>query len=406
MRYPNREELIRMGLAAFAVYLGIYYWQSISHALVLALSALYPVLAGCAIAYIANIPMAFFERRLAWMDANARLAKFRRPICLLGGLVIVVAATGFLVRFIAPELMQSVRMMSTKIPAMVQNLRALFREIDLGTLVDEQLASISNWSSIQQQLSNYFMSGTGGFMGSVLSRVSSVLSSTFEVFMSAILAIYLLMGKEKLAGQVSRLAETYLGRDVSGRLFYIARVFDRSFHNFIVGRCLVSLLLGVMCFGGMLLFKFPYAMTISTVVGVTYIVPVVGGYVGGIIGALLIFSISPMKAVGFVIFVLILEQFEANVIFPHIVGSSIGLPGIWVLAAVAVGGGLGGIPVVLLSVPVAASIYQLLGDDMRARRAREERAAGPEDEEVPGDALTAALAAEAVSQQDDEQPEA
>jgi predicted PurR-regulated permease PerM len=117
----------------------------------------------------------------------------------------------------------------------------------------------------------------------------------------------------------------------------------------------------------MLLFRFPYSMTISTVVGATYVVPVVGGYVGAIIGALLIFSISPVEALGFIVFLLVLEQFEANVIFPKVIGSSIGLPAIWVLAAVAVGGGLGGVPFVLLSVPVAASIYQLIGDDMRLR---------------------------------------
>ena len=167
------------------------------------------------------------------------------------------------------------------------------------------------------------------------------------------------------------LVETYLGRDVRECFSYVTGVLDHSFHSFIVGRCLVSLLLGLMCLGGMLLFKFPYAMTISTVVGVTYIVPVVGGYVGAIIGALLIFSISPMKALLFVLFLLVLEQFEANVIFPHVVGSTTGLPGIWVLAAVAVGGGLGGIPFILLSVPVAASIYQLVSNDVHKRQGSE-----------------------------------
>ena len=368
MRYPNREELIRIGLTAFAVYLGIYYWRSISKMLLLLVKAFSPVVVGCAIAYIANIPMRFFEQKFAKLGEGGAITRMRRPVSLLLSVVIVLALVAFLVWFIAPELVASMRMMSYKVPALVENIRRLFRELDLETLVDKELDQFSDWNSIQLQLSEYLMSGAGGVMGSVVSGVSSVLSSTLEVFLSVILALYILMDKEHLGAQVCALIETYLGKDVRERFTYVTGVLDHSFHSFIVGRCLVSLLLGLMCMGGMLLFKFPYAMTISTVVGVTYIVPVVGGYVGAIIGALLIFSISPMKALLFVLFLLVLEQFEANVIFPHVVGSTTGLPGIWVLAAVAVGGGLGGVPFILLSVPVAASMYQLVSDDMRRRQ--------------------------------------
>ena len=367
MRYPNKEELIRMGLTVFVVYLGIYYWQSISKVLVMLCSAFYPVILGCAIAYIANIPMRFFEQQFAKLGDSPVLQRIRRPISLLASIVIVLALIAFLMWFIAPELVASMRMMSYKLPALVNNIREFFRQLDLETLVDKELDQFSDWDSIQMQVSNYLMSGAGGVMGSVLTSMSSVLSSTFELFLSLILAIYILMGKERLGSQVGTLIETYLGSDFRERFSYVTGVLDHSFHSFIVGRCFVSILLGIMCLGGMLLFKFPYAMTISTVVGVTYIVPVVGGYVGAIIGALLIFSISPMKALLFVLFLLVLEQFEANVVFPHVVGSTTGLPGIWVLAAVAVGGGLGGIPFILLSVPVAASVYQLISDDVHAR---------------------------------------
>ena len=356
-----------MGLTVFAVYLGIYYWDAISRVIALVLAALSPVLVGCVIAYIANIPMSHFERCLAWMGERPVLARLRRPISLLAGILIVLVLAAFMLRFIVPELVQSVRMMSYKVPALVREVRLFFRSVDLETLVDAELSQFSDWNSIQQQISKYLMSGAGGVMGSVARGVSSVLESTFELFLSLILALYILMGKEKLGSQVGTLIETYLGSKARQRFVYVTGVLDHSFHSFIVGRCLVSLILGIMCLGGMLLFRFPYAVTISTVVGVTYIVPVVGGYVGAIIGALLIFGISPVKAALFVLYLLVLEQFEANVIFPHVVGSQTGLPGIWVLAAVAVGAGLGGIPVVLLSVPVAASVYRLIYDDMQAR---------------------------------------
>ena len=372
MRYPNREELLRIGLAVFAVYLGIYYWRGISHMLVTLLQAFAPVFLGCVIAYIANVPMSFFEQQLAWMAERPRLARMRRPVSLLVTVAIGFLMTAFLLRFIMPELMQSMRMMSQKVPQMVEAVREAFREFDLEVMVDEQLNQLSDWDKIQMQLSSYLMSGAGGFMGSVVMGVSSVLSSTFEVLLSAILAIYILMGKEQLRGQLSTLVETYCGAQALRQVTYVGRVLDHSFSSFIIGRCASSLILGILCVACMLVLRLPYAMTIATVVGVTNIVPVVGPFVGGIIGTLLIFSTSTIDALIFVALVLVLQQIDANVVFPRVVGSSTGLPGIWVLAAVAVGGGLGGVPFVLLSVPVAASIYQLVGDDLRARAAREE----------------------------------
>ena len=380
MRYPNREELFHMGLAAFAVYLGIYYWSGISHMLMALLAAFAPVFLGCAIAYIANVPMSFFEQHLTWLERSPRLARMRRPLSLLTSIVIGFVLSAFLLRFIMPELMQSMRMMSLKLPQAVEAVRELFREFDLEVMVDEQLNQLNDWDKIQIQLSNYLMSGAGGFMGSVVSGVSSVLSSTFEVMLSAILAIYILMSKEHLGAQLSELVEVYFGPEVLKQLVYVGGVLDHSFSSFIIGRCISSLILGILCVASMLALRLPYAMTIGTVVGVTNIVPVVGPFVGGIIGTLLIFSTSTIDALVFVALVLVLQQLDANVVFPRVVGSSTGLPGIWVLAAVAVGGGLGGVPFVLLSVPVAASIYQLVGDDMRRRQGVGLDASGATDE--------------------------
>lgn len=370
MRYPNREELIRMGLAAFAVYLGIYYWHAISSFLMTLLAAFAPLFMGCVVAYIANVPMSFFEQRLAWMGGNPRLVRLRRPVSLVISIAIGFLLAAFLLRFIMPELMQSMRMMSQKVPQAVEVVRQVFRDFDLEVMVDEQLNQLSDWDKIQMQVSGYLMSGAGGVMGSVVTGVSSVLSSTFDVLLSIILAIYILMSKEQLGAQFSKLVETYFGSEVLNRVVYVAKVLDHSFSSFIIGRCISSLIVGVLCTVGMMIFQLPYAMTIGTVVGVTNIVPVVGPFAGGIIGTLLIFSTSMIDALIFAVFVLVLQQLDANVIFPRVVGSSTGLPGLWVLAAVAVGGGLGGVPFVLLSVPVAASVYQLIGDDMRHRNVR------------------------------------
>lgn len=367
MRYPNRDELVRMGLAVFCVYLAIYYWAGISHVLVLLVKAFAPVFLGCVIAYIVNVPMSFFEQHLSWMGEHPRMAHMRRPISLLVSIAIGCMTAAFLLFFIMPELMQSIRMMSHKLPQAVGAVRQLFRDFDLEVMVDEQLNQLSDWDKIQMQVSSYLMSGAGGFMGSVVEGVSSVLSSTFEVLLSVILALYILMSKEQLGTQLSWFIRTYSGDRLLERLVYVGRVLDHAFSSFIIGRCISSLIVGILCTVGMLVLRLPYAMTIGTVVGVTNIVPVVGPFVGGIIGALLIFSTSTVDAVVFAVFVLVLQQLDANVIFPRVVGSSTGLPSLWVLAAVAVGAGLGGVPFVLLSVPVAASIYKLIGDDLYAR---------------------------------------
>lgn len=367
MRYPNRDELIRMGLAAFVLYLGIYYWSTISHMLLMLLKAFAPVFLGCAIAYIVNVPMSFFEQRLAFMAEDSRLVRLCRPMSLLISLAIGMVFAAFLLRFITPELMASMRMMSHRVPQLVETVREVFREFDLEVMVDEQLNQLSDWDKIQMQLSSYLMSGAGGFMGSVVSGITSALSSTFELMLSAILAIYIVMSKEKLGEQLGTLVKTYIGPEALERVVYVGRVLDHSFSSFIIGRCISSLIVGCLCTAGMLLFRLPYAITIGTLVGVTNIVPVVGPFVGGIIGALLIFSVSTVDALVFIVFVLVLQQIDANVIFPRVVGSSTGLPGIWVLAAVAVGGELGGIPFILLSVPIAASLYTFIGDDLRMR---------------------------------------
>ena len=378
MRYPNREELVRMGLAAFAVYLGIYYWSTISRMLVALVTALTPVILGCVIAYIVNIPMSFFEQKLAKLGDGTRICRARRPLSLIIGIAISFMLAAFLLRFIMPEMMQSMRMMSQKVPVAVEAIREVFRDFDLETMVDEQLNQLSDWDKIQMQISSYLMSGAGGVMGSMVTGITSALSSTFEVMLSAILAIYIVMSKERLGEQIGKLVETYFGHEVLERAIYVGRVLDHSFSSFIIGRCISSMILGLLCIACMLLFRLPYAITIGTVVGVTNIIPVVGPFVGGIIGALLIFSTSTVDALIFVALVLVLQQIDANVVFPRVVGSSTGLPGIWVLAAVAVGGELGGIPFILLSVPIAASLYQLIGDDMRSREAKEATVAGDE----------------------------
>ncbi len=161
---------------------------------------------------------------------------------------------------------------------------------------------------------------------------------------------------------------TYLSEQRASRILNVIRVFDRVFHRFIVGQCVEAVILGGLCIVGMLILRLPYAAMVGTLIGCTALIPVAGAYIGGAVGAFMIFTVSPAQAVVFLIFLVCLQQFEGNLIYPRAVGSSIGLPAIWVLAAVTVGGGVGGIFGMLIAVPLAAAFYQIIYDDVKSRR--------------------------------------
>ena len=174
-------------------------------------------------------------------------------------------------------------------------------------------------------------------------------------------------GKEKLCNQLDRVAHAYLKPDRYQRGKEIFQLTNRTFSNFVSGQVLEAIIIGTLCFIGMLIFRMPYAGPISVLVGFTALIPVFGAFIGTAIGALLILFLSPIKAFWFVIFIIVLQQFEGNVIYPRVVGKSVGLPGIWVLVAVTVGGGAFGFIGMLISVPVASLLYSLLRESVNRR---------------------------------------
>ena len=219
--------------------------------------------------------------------------------------------------------------------------------------------------------------GIGGAVTAVVSAVSSVFSVVVTTLLSLIFSAYLLASRDRLSRQLHRLGRAYLKPAWRARLRYVLGVVNNCFHSYIVGQCIEAVILGVLCALGMLLFRFPYAGMIGALVGFTALIPVAGSYIGAFVGALMILTHSPLQALLFLVFLVVLQQLEGNLIYPRVVGSSVGLPGLWVLAAITVGGSLMGVLGILLSVPVAASLYRLLRDDL-ARRERA-RANAPED---------------------------
>ena len=197
-------------------------------------------------------------------------------------------------------------------------------------------------------------------MDTTINIVSSVASGTVTIVLAVIFSIYLLLGKEKLRNQADRILNKCINKDIYAKIKYLLCVLDDCFHKYIVGQCTEAVILGILCTVGMLVLGIPYATMTGTVIAFTALIPVAGAYIGASVGAFMILTVSPMKAVVFLIFLVILQQVEGNVIYPRVVGSSMGLPAIWVLTAVTIGGGMMGIMGMFVGVPVAAAIYRLL----------------------------------------------
>ncbi len=363
---------IRAGVTVVLVYLACTYWHTLTHVVGIALSAASPLLVGAVIAYVANILMSFYERHFFVKRKEPIWGKIRRPACMALAFFTAVMAIVWMLTTVLPELAKCVEMIIASLPGAISKAYAwLDEKFQLGAMLAEMNLSAPgadfDWRSAITSAVNFVMTGVGGAVGVAVTAVSSVFSTVVTLFLAIVFAIYLLAGKEKLAGQMIRVCRTYLGEKFTGRALYVLKVLDDSFHSFIVGQCTEALILGALCFLGMMIFGFSNALTISVMVGFTALIPITGAYIAAAAGAFMLFVESPLQALLFLIFLVILQQIEGNLIFPRVVGSSIGLPGVWVLAAVTVGGGVMGIPGMLIGVPLASALYRLLGRDVQAR---------------------------------------
>lgn len=362
----------RWGAALFGLYLAIHYWERLAALAALAVSAGFPLMLGAVIAYAVNILMSTYESWYFPSSQNQAVLKSRRPVCLLLSYASLAAIVLLIVRMILPELIQSISLLVEELTPALQQLSVKVNE----NLDMEQLAALSglfladgtvNWQELLTKAVNFLLTGLGDMMGSLMSLVSATISTAFTAIVSVIFSIYLLVDKEKLSRQCTLVLKTYLPAKWYSCLLYFLETLHSCFRRFVVGQCTEAVILGLLCMGGMLLFQFPYASMVGTLIGFTALIPVAGAYIGAGVGAFLIFTVSPVKALLFLIFISVLQQLEGNLIYPKVVGSSIGLPGIWVLAAVTIGGGVLGIGGMLLAVPLAATFYQILRSDISKR---------------------------------------
>ena len=358
--------------ALIIVYLVIRYWTNLEGFVLLAIGAATPLIIGCVVAYVVNILMGFYEN---WYDKLFKVeiaSKIKRIICLIFAFFSLFGIVILIINLVLPELINCIASFIRLIPGALQMLIDFVGQENIMRFFPE-LANGFDLSAISTEVEGVVktvIGGVGGAVGSLMAAVSSVATVVVNIIIGLIFSLYVLLDKEKLGEQTRCLVRTYLPK-ASEKIFYVTSVLDESFHSFIVGQCIEAVVLGGLCILGMLLLQFPYAVMIGMFIGFTALIPIAGAYIGAGVGAIMILTVSPLQALQFLAFVLVLQQLEGNLIYPRVVGQSIGLPGIWVLTAITIGGGVLGIGGMLLAVPVFAAAYRLIKEDIQRRNPQE-----------------------------------
>ncbi len=316
-----------------------------------------PLLLGFVIAYLVDLPAKRMERRFRFGGA--------RPVAVLISLVLFLLVITLVMVLLIPQLGLALKQFSANLPVLyqqsvdaVEDFMQGREELASGFLVVEQYFNqvVGQIKDSSPKVADYLLS----FLGGAVSGVATAL-------IAFIFSLYLLFGKKRLIAQVSYLYDRFMPPSWRGRLLAVLKVANQTFGKFFAGQFLEAIILGVLCTLGLMIFRFPYALTIGSVIGMTALVPLVGAYIGGAVGFVLLFSQGLRLALFFVLFLVVLQQLEGNLIYPRVVGTSVGLPGVWVFASVLVGAGLFGIPGVLFGVPLAATVYHLLKEDRASK---------------------------------------
>lgn len=325
------------------------------------LSLLSPFLVGIAVAFVLNVLLKLFEERIFGFLKRKNLKiwkKCGRAVCILLSFIAVFLILGGIIFFVVPELVNSVRVLTDAIPGYAKSftewLNWLLTKLDLNQL-KEAVMQI-NWSSLLSQASQI----TTDLVGSVANATMGVASGVLTFVMSLIFAVYMLFSKEKLIKNLKRVLYAFLPRAHAQRLVTVGSLANNIFSGFVTGQLTEALILGCLCYLGMSIIRLPYALLISAIVCLTSLIPILGAYLGGAVGAFILLIIDPLYCLWFLIFLVILQQLEGNLIYPRVVGTSIGLPGIWVLLAILVCGNLWGIPGILMGVPLFSVLYTLV----------------------------------------------
>lgn len=331
-----------------------------------------PFLVGGAMAFVVNIPMKAIEKHLFKKSKSSAAEKLKRPASLVLALLSILLVIIFVVVTVVPQLTRTVMELGYQIPIFINDLFIKVEELfatnpEMLRQIEQLQEMQIDWNSIVGNIGVFLKNGVGNMVSSTFNVASSIVSGVVNVLIAFIFSLYILTQKEKLGDQSRRILSAYLPKAKKDWILKVMDLLHHNFSNFITGQCLEAVILGLMFFLIMSLLRFPYALLVGVLIAFTALIPIVGAFVGCFVGAFLIMIENPLMAVWFIVLFLILQQIEGNLIYPYVVGSSVGLPSIWVLAAVSVGGSLMGVVGMLVFIPLVSTAYALIKENVNER---------------------------------------
>ena len=367
--------VIGVATACILIYLSVKNIGTLAETFRWGLDLLMPLILGVFIALILNVPVHFFESHLFRKTKKEKVKKLRRPVAMVLSVILILGILAGIVGLIIPELIDAVKIIIDGVIEVANSISkaempSVLEKIPLGEQIYNNILTSVDWNKIVTSLQTWLTQQGSTIMNTAVGTVSSVVTWIVNFIIALIFAIYVLSSKEKLKNQTKRLVRAWIPEKIGNRLLHASSVGMKIFRSFVSGQTLEAVILGTLCMIGMLILQIPYAPMVGALVGVTAIIPVVGSFVGTVVGAFMILTVSPTKALIFIIYLLILQQIEGNLIYPKVMGDRVNLPAMWVLAAVTIGGGIAGPVGMLLGVPVTSTLYVLIREETEKREKR------------------------------------
>lgn len=368
----------RMILFIAAILLALKYSETVFGAIGVLIGIMKPFIYGGVIAFILNIPLRFIENKLLKNWKGKMADKVKRPLGIVLSILLVVLIINIVIMTVVPQLGKTVVEIGNQIPVFAAGVLDKLEDISIQYPQLEsyiaQLETIEiDWESALNSLVQFMKNGMTNFLSSTVTVAGSIIGGTMNVFIGLIFALYILGQKETLASQAKRIISAFCPVRVERKILEVCSIAYKNFSNFISGQCTEAVILGMMFVITMTILRMPYAVLVGVLIAFTALIPIVGAFIGCFVGAFLILVNNPVQAVGFVIMFLVLQQIEGNLIYPKVVGNKVGLPSIWVLMAVSVGGSLFGVAGMLFFIPLVSTFYMLLRDVVNERNRKKQQ---------------------------------
>ena len=358
MKFKTRKDILFIISYVAIIIFALVNFDKIIKALGYVINVLSPFIIGALLAFVLNVLIKFIETKIFGKIKDGKVwKKIKRPLSITISLILVGLIIYFVMNLLIPQLRNSVSLFTETLPGYKEDVIDILEKFDVGEkTIDKVSEYLDNFTKV---ITDYIKGNSKDVLSITTEVAASIISIVSKGIISLVFAIYIIAQKETLKRQVNKLMKAYLKPRVSDKITDIAVMSNKTFSNFVTGQCLEAIIFGILCFFGMLALRLPYASTISVVIGFTALIPVFGSIIGTALGAFLILMISPVKAIIFVVFIIVLQQLEGNLIYPKVVGKSIGLPGMWVLFSVTIGASVAGIWGMLVATPLFSVLYSI-----------------------------------------------